>query len=158
MKGVLNQTSKRAPRKLRAVLLGPGLHLVHVHLGAGDATAVRTLDGRQLTAVLADDVDLGLVEECRRTGRTMLACDTGRGPTLVGALQTARSIEHDPDGNLVLSAKNVRIVAEQRITLEAGANASMALESTGRARLTGDRMVVDMSANVRVLSALVQLP
>jgi hypothetical protein len=152
-------TRKAAESETRTALLGPGLHLVHVHLGAGgDATMVRALDGRQLAAVIADEVDPGLVEECRRKGRMMLACDTRRGPTLVGALQTARSIEHEPDGSLVISAKSVRIASEEGITLEAGASASMALESTGKARLTGDRMVIDMSANVRVLSALVQLP
>ena len=37
-------------------------------------------------------------------------------------------------------------------------SASMQLDANGKARLTGDRMVIDMSANVRVLSALVQLP
>lgn len=147
---------KRAPRG--AASLGPGLHLVHVDLGAGQTTTVRTLDGRRLTAVLGDDVDPALVDECRRRGRMMLACDTSRGPTLMGALQTRRSIEHEPDGSLVIAARNVRIAAEEGVSVEAGTSASMTLSENGRARLTGDRMVIDMSANVRVLSALVQLP
>ena len=109
---------KRAPRE--AASLGPGLHLVHVDLGAGQATTVRTLDGRRLTAVLGDDVDPALVDECRRRGRMMLACDTSRGPTLMGALQTRRSIEHEPDGSLVIAARNVRIAAEEGVSVEAG--------------------------------------
>lgn len=147
------QDRKNAPRKL-----GAGLHLVHVDLGAADSTTVRTQDGRRLSAVLVDGLEPGLVDECRRKGRMMLACDTSRGPTLVGALQTSRTIEHDADGSLTLSAKSVRVVAEQGISMEAGTNASMQLDANGKARLTGDRMVIDMSANVRVLSALVQLP
>ncbi|WP_437840097.1 hypothetical protein [Sorangium sp. So ce1153] len=138
--------------------LGPGLHLVHLDLGTPDATTVRTLDGRRLTAVLADEVDPRLLVECRRAGRPVIACDTARGPTVVGALQTAPSVQHEPDGTLVLEGKRVRIVAEKGVTVEAGTAASMALESTGKARLVGDRMVIDMSANVRVLSALVELP
>jgi hypothetical protein len=175
-------------RKQAAPRLGPGLHLVHVDLGVelgatgrderavshdgaasgpipqgprpriGNATMVRTLDGRRLTAAIADDVDVGLVDECRRRSRTMIAVDTSRGPTIVGALQTQRTIEHEADGTLVLSGKSVRVVAEQAISIEAGTATSVALESTGKARMTGDRMVIDMSANVRVLSALVQLP
>ena len=142
----------------RAEGLGPGLHLVHVDLGSGQATTVRTLDGRRLAAALGDDLDAALVDECRRTGRMMIACDTSRGPTLMGALQTRKAVEHDPDGNLVIAAKSVRIAAEEGVSLEAGASASLALSSAGKARMTGDRMVIDMSANVRVLSALVELP
>lgn len=146
-------------RKSAAAELGPGLHLVHVDLGSGDVTTtVRTLDGRRLTAVIADEVDVALVDECRQKSRRMLACDTSRGPTLVGALQTRRTIEHDPDGSLVLAGKSVRIVAEQAVSIEAGTATQVALDASGKARMTGDRMVIDMSANVRVLSALVQLP
>lgn len=76
----------------------------------------------------------------------------------MGALQTRKTIEQAPDGTLVLAAKTVRISAEESVTLEAGQAASVALASTGKARMTGDRMVIDMSANVRVLSALVELP
>jgi len=156
MKSSSKQQSQRGGR--RAPGLGPGLHLVHVDLGTGQATTVRTLDGRRLTAAIADDVDTALVDECRRKGRTMLACDTSRGPTLMGALQTHRTIEHEPDGSLVIAAKSVRIAADEGVSLEAGTSASMALSANGKARMTGDRMVIDMSANVRVLSALVQLP
>lgn len=150
-------TVARTPKQA-AERLGPGLHLVHLDLGTPDATTVRTLDGRRLTAVLADEVDPRLLVECRRAGRPVIACDTDRGPTVVGALQTAPSVQHEPDGTLVLEGKRVRIVAEKGVTVEAGTAASMALESTGKARLVGDRMVIDMSANVRVLSALVELP
>ncbi|HSN99769.1 MAG TPA: hypothetical protein VLS89_15845 [Candidatus Nanopelagicales bacterium] len=138
--------------------LGPGLHLVHLDLGAAGATAVRTLDGRRLAAFVADEVDPALIAECRRAGRPMIACDAERGPTIVGALQTAPSVQRERDGTLVLSGKRVRVVAEQGVTLEAGAAAAMSLEASGKARVVGDRMVIDMSSNVRVLSALVELP
>ncbi len=147
---------KTAPREAEG--LGPGLHLVHVDLGSEQATTVRTLDGRRLSAAFGDDLDRALVDECRRTGRMMIACDTDRGPTLMGALQTRKTIEHEPDGSLVLSAKSVRIAAEDRVELSAGHTTQVALQSNGKARMTGDRMVIDMSANVRVLSALVELP
>jgi hypothetical protein len=153
----IKQALAKKPKKALDCL-GPGLHLVHVDLGTRDATVVRTLDGRRLPAVVADEVSPTLVVECRRDGRTMIACDTLRGPTIVGALQTAPSIAPEPDGTLVLQGTRVRIVAEKGVTLEAGTRASMALEATGKARLVGERMVIDMSSNVRVLSALVELP
>lgn len=148
-----------AKRPKRAVEgLGPGLHLVHVDLGTRNATMVRTLDGRRLSAIVADEVHPLLVVECRRAGRMMIACDTQHGPTIVGALQTAPAVAHEPDGTLVLEGKRVRIVADDGVTLEAGTRSQMALLPNGKARLVGDRMVIDMSSNVRVLSALVELP
>jgi hypothetical protein len=144
--------------KSAAPRLGSGLHLVHLDLGAADAPTVRTLDGHRIGAVVADGVDPRLLAECRRAGRAMIACDTERGVTIVGALQTAPSVEREPDGTLILEGTRVRIVAERGVSLEAGTGASMALESTGKARIAGDRMVLDMSSNVRVLSALVELP
>lgn len=145
-------------RKAEPAVLGPGLHLVTVELGAEGVASARTLDGRRLPAVVADEVDPGLVAECRRAGRPMIACDTRRGPTIVGALQTAPSVQREPDGTVVLEGPAVRIRAERALILEAGEGAFMALEGTGKARLAGDRMVIDMSSNVRVLSALVELP
>jgi len=151
------RTFAREPRA-RAERLGPGLHLVYLDLGPADAPVVRTLDGRRIAASIGDGVDPRLIAECRRTGRMMIVCEMERGVTIVGALQTAPSVEREPDGTLLLEGTRVRIVAEKGVTVEAGANASMALESTGKARMVGDRMVIDMSSNVRVLSALVELP
>lgn len=144
--------------KAAAAALGPGLHLVTLDLGSAGETRVRTLDGRRLRAVVSDDVDADLLAECRRAARPMIACDTPRGPTIVGALQTQPSITRDPDGTVVLSGKRVRIAADERVLIEAGDSAHLALEAPGKARLTGDRLVLDMSSNVRVLSALVELP
>lgn len=150
-------TVARRPR-IAIERLGPGLHWVHLDLGAAGSPIVRTLDGRRLAAVVEGGVDPRLLAECRRAGRAMIACDTERGVTIVGALQTAPSVEREPDGTLLLEGTRVRIVAEKGASIEAGAGASIALESTGRARLVGDRMVIDMSSNVRVLSAHVELP
>lgn len=151
------RTLARGP-KAGTERLGPGLHLVHLDLGPADAPMVRTLDGRRIAALVGDGVDPRLIAECRRAGRAMIACDLERGVTIVGALQTAPSVEREPDGTLLLEGTRVRIVAEKGVTVEAGEAASMALESTGKARMVGDRMVIDMSSNVRVLSALVELP
>jgi hypothetical protein len=152
------KTTEVRRMKPEAERLGPGLHLVHLDLGAADSLVVRTLEGKRLTAVVDEGVDAGLLSECRRKGRRMIACDTERGVMIVGALQTAPSMEREADGTLVLEGTRVRIVAEEGLSVEAGAGASMALEATGKARLAGDRLVLDMSANVRVLSALVELP
>jgi len=138
--------------------LGPGLHLVHLDLSSDDSIMVRTIDGQRIVAVLGDGVDLRLVDECRRAGRPMIACDMERGVTVMGALQTTPTVEREPDGTLVLEGTRVRIVAEKGVTMEAGTNASLALEATGKTRMVGDRLVLDMSSNVRVLSALVELP
>jgi hypothetical protein len=152
-KSALRRRAKQEPERL-----GPGLHLVHIDLGTATTTSVLTADNRRLPAAVADQVDPRLVAECRRAGRPMIACDTAAGPTIVGALQTAPSVQPGPDGALVLQGTRVRIVGEEGVTVEAGTAASMALEATGKARIVGDRLVLDVSSNVRVLSALVELP
>jgi hypothetical protein len=144
--------------KTGPALLGPGLHLVTLDLGAAGEARVRTLDGRCLSAFVSEDVAPELVAECRRGSRPMIACDTPRGPTIVGALQTQPSITREPDGTLVLEGKRVRIAAKDRVLIEAGEAAQVSLEASGKARIVGDRMVIDVSSNVRVLSALVELP
>ncbi|MBK8259647.1 MAG: hypothetical protein IPK82_44195 [Polyangiaceae bacterium] len=152
-----SKSQAKTPKK-QSARLGPGLHLVFVDLGTHETVSVRTLDGKRLTATFHDHLDRALVDECMRSSRMMIACDTAHGPMLMGALQTRKTIEHEPDGSLVLSAKSVRITADEQVSLEAGHTSQVTLQSNGKARLTGDRMVIDMSANVRVLSALVELP
>lgn len=144
--------------KAEASALGPGLHLVTLDLGRAGETRVRTLDGRILRAAISEDVAPDLVAECRRSSRPMIACDTSRGPTIMGALQTQPSLVREPDGTVVLTGKRVRIAAEDRVLIEAGDAANVVLEAPGKARMVGDRLVIDMSSNVRVLSALVELP
>jgi N-acetylmuramic acid 6-phosphate (MurNAc-6-P) etherase len=87
----------------------------------------------------------------------VILADTPRGPTIVGALQTARAVSVEPDGTVALEGKAIRIRADKAISLETGASA-VRLEESGRVRAEGHRMVIDMSSNVRVLSALVELP
>src|SRR5262245_42380790 len=126
--------------------LGPGLHLVTLDLGAAGETRVHTLDGRRMAAVVSEDVAPELVAECRRASRPMIASDTPRGPTIVGALQTQPSLLREPDGTVVLEGKRVRIAAEDRVLIEAGEAAHVSLEAPGKARIAGDRMVIDVSS------------
>lgn len=137
--------------------LGPGLHPAVIELRSGAAFRVRLMDESRRNAVLGDGVDPGLADECLRTGRLVILCDTRRGATLVGALQTAPSITREPDGTLALEGKTIRLRAEKAVVIEAG-SASLSLDHGGSVRAEGDRMVIDMGSNVRVLSALVELP
>jgi hypothetical protein len=145
----------RKPKTNRA--LGPGLHALHIDLFADGECRVRTLTGERMRAVVGDAVDPALVEECLRFGRMVIGADTERGPTVIGALQTTRSLSHEPDGTVVLEAKEIRLRARERVRVEAGAS-SLSLQKAGRSNLRGERLVIDMSSNVRVLSALVELP
>lgn len=148
-------TSKRNTEARPA--LGPGLHAGTIELRSGRSYRVRTTAGARLRAALGDGVDPGLADECLRASRLVILCDTERGPTIVGALQTTRSIVHEPDGTLAIEGKTIRLRAEKSLRIEAGP-VSLTLDAAGTARAEGDRMVIDMSSNVRVLSALVELP
>jgi hypothetical protein len=137
--------------------LGPGLHPGVLEMRSGASFRVRLMDDSRRRAVLGDGVDPALADECLRTGRLVILCDTKRGVTLLGALQTAPSIARGPDGSLCLEGKTIRIRAEKAVVIEAGP-VSLSLEQGGTVRAEGDRMVIDMGSIVRVLSALVELP
>jgi len=137
--------------------LGAGLHAAFIELRTDDGFRVRTPDERRFQAVLAYGVDPALVDECFRGSRLVILSDTPRGVAILGALQTTRSLSHEPDGTVTLDAKKIRLRAEQGVVLEAG-QTSLRMDKKGAMRTEGHRMVIDMSSNVRVLSALVELP
>jgi hypothetical protein len=144
-----------APRTLEA--LGPGLHAAYIELRAGGRYRARLPSGVRVAAVLGDGVEPALAEECLRAGRMVILCDTERGPTLIGALQTSRSVVREADGALSIAARTIRLKADQALVVEAGPVA-LRLEQSGLMRAEGEKMIIDMGSNVRVLSALVELP
>jgi hypothetical protein len=150
-------TIGKARRPARTEALGPGLHAVTLELRSGSSFQIRTLGGASIRAVLADGVERELALDCLRTGAPMIAADSERGPLLLGALMTSRPAARREDGSLVLEAKRIRLSAEQAVSIEAG-QVSLRLDEAGPVRFEGDRMVIDMAALVRVLSAKVELP
>jgi hypothetical protein len=137
--------------------LGPGLHGGTIELKSGRTYQVRTIDGQRVPAALADTVDPALADDCLRTGRLVVVMDTPKGPAIAGALQTSLPIAQDRDGVLAVTAKEVRLRADQLALIEVGP-VSLSAEASGALRLEGDRLVIDMGALVRVLSARVELP
>ena len=148
---------KRVRKAEEPAMLGPGLHAAVIEMKLDTTLRIRTMDGRRFEAVLGDDMDIGLAEECLRTGRVVIACDTERGPAVMGALQTRRPVEVDEDGALVVRAKDVRIGAEKTLAIEAGPF-TLRVDKAGVARFEGNRMVIDMSELVRVLASRMELP
>ena len=148
---------KKPTPRAEAARLGPGLHGATIELLSGDAVRVRTLDGTRVRARLADDVDPKLVEACLREGRTVMVSDTALGPTILGALQTLLPFEQDPSGKLVVRADEVRFAAKRAFAIEVG-GISLRADEKGAVRLEGDRLTIDMSEIVRILSSRLELP
>lgn len=141
----------------RADLLGPGLHGGVIELAADGQYRVRLLTGDRATATLAPGVQPDLALECLRTSRMVLLIDSDRGPMIAGALQTSVPVERDPDGIVEVRAKEIRLRADKALLIEAGP-VTIRADETGALRMEGDRMVLDMAALVRVLSARMELP
>ena len=141
----------------RAETMGPGLHGGVIELAADGQYRVRLLSGDRVSATLAPGVQPDLALECLRTSRTVLLMDSDRGPMIAGALQTSVAVERDPDGVVEVRAKEIRLRADAALLIEAGPVTIRADES-GALRMEGDRMVLDMAALVRVLSARMELP
>lgn len=152
----------RAPvskRKVKpaAKQLGDGLHAATVEMATGASLRLRLPGGDRITAVLGDGVERELVAECMRDGRHVIVTDSSRGPIVIGALQTARVIARDERGNLTLDARDVRLVAERSLVLEAGP-VVLKLERAGVLKAEGERMTIDMSTFLRVFAPRVELP
>jgi hypothetical protein len=148
---------KRARPRVVAATLAPGLHAGLIELRSDQSYRVRLLDGTVVSAALDDDVDAELARECLRKGRRVIVTGSDRGPLILGALQTSRPIARESDGSLTLSAKKIRLKAEQALVLESG-DAVVRLAPDGMVKLEGDRMVVDIGGLVRFLSARVEFP
>ncbi|MFO0586101.1 MAG: hypothetical protein U0441_01115 [Polyangiaceae bacterium] len=144
-------------RSPQPATLGPGLHGGVIELATDASYRIRLLTGDRVSATLAPGVQPALAAECLRTGRMVLLVASDRGPMIAGALQTSLAVERDADGVIAVDAREIRLRAEKALLIEAGPVTIRADES-GALRMEGDRMVLDMAALVRVLSAKVELP
>jgi hypothetical protein len=147
---------KKTP-ETEPVSLAPGLHAGSIELRSEGVFRVRLLDGTVIAATLDDGVDPELARECQRRGLRVIVTGSARGPLILGAIQTTPSIAVEEGGTLAISAKKIRLKAEQSLVLESG-EASLRLQPDGVFKLEGDRMVVDVAGLVRFLSARVEFP
>jgi hypothetical protein len=140
------------------VALGAGLHGGYVELETDGRFRIRLTDGRHVSASPDVGVEPELVRECLRSRRLVILVDAPRGPRIVGSLETQRPVAIRERGDAVtIQAKEIRLAADQRLRLEAGP-VTISADETGKMRLEGDRMVIDMAALVKILSLRVELP
>lgn len=137
--------------------LGQGITAAVIELRSGASYRVRTVAGTRYSAALADGVDPGLAEECLRDGRTVLLSDSPRGVLILGAVQTGRTPVREVDGSVAIEGKDVRIRAERSVVLDAGP-VSIRADKSGLVRIEGEKMILDLTALVRVLSARMEIP
>ncbi|MFO0759561.1 MAG: hypothetical protein U0359_23920 [Byssovorax sp.] len=151
-------TAKKSPaRRAAPAPLAPGLHAGTIELRAEGTYGVRLLDGSFVSATLDDDVAPDFARECLRRGRRVIVTQGREGPVVLGALQTERSLTREEDGSLSVTAKKIRLKAEQSIVFETG-QAALRLSPEGMLKLEGDKMVIDVGGLVRFLSARVEFP
>ncbi len=150
-------TNKKAREAIEAAPLGPGLHAGTIELRSGESFRVRVLGGPVVAATLDDHVDPELARECLRTGGRVIVTQGAHGPVILGALQTSVPVARDVDGSLSVTAKKIRLRAEQALVLESG-ESSLRLHPDGTLRVEGDKMVIDVGALVRFLAARVEFP
>jgi hypothetical protein len=114
---------------------------------------VHTFAGERTEARLARDVDEALAEECLREQRTVLVTQGEDGvPVILGALQTSGS------GAAARSCgKRIEIEAEEGLVLRVG-KAALVMEKDGTVKLVGQKMSMNLTEVVRVLSTRCELP
>jgi hypothetical protein len=151
--GVRSPRSRRKPE----AALAPGLHAARVELELKSRFAVRLGDGRRMTLALGHGVSAELARECLRSSRPVIVSVEEGEPVILGALQTHPTPTVDDEGKLAIFAKDIRLSAERSLLVESG-GAELKLDPKGGVRLQGNRLVVDIAALVRFLSARVELP
>lgn len=154
--GASGASGGRSPKA--ASQLAPGLHAAHIEMGAKSSYRVRLTTGEIVAARLAPGVEKAFVEECLRARRTVLVSGGADGePVILGALQTARSVERDAQDTLRLGGRRVELRADESVSIQVG-GATMTMDKGGAVRLAGNKLTMDIAEVVRVLSALVELP
>lgn len=139
--------------------LEAGLHAAFLEARRHGLLVVRLLDGRRTAAEIVPQVSDALVDECLAEGKLVLVSATPRGPAMIGAIQTTPTLHHDREGVLTIEAKKLHVKVEDEIRVVTGANAVVSeSHADGRVRLRCERGAVDFAANLRVHSALVELP
>lgn len=155
-KAAKKRAAKR--REMASEALGIGLHGGYVELESGGTFRVRLGDGRRFSARPGAGVDAGLVRDCLRTRRMVIVVDSPRGPRIMGALQTEAPIaQRDQSDSVTVRARELRLVADEKLHIEAGP-VRIAADASGKLRLEGDKLVIDMAALVKLLSTSVELP
>jgi hypothetical protein len=144
-------------REPHSAVLTPGLHAAHVELASDKSFRIRSVNGQRILARLGDGVERALVEQCMRSNQLVVVTATETDVLIVGALQTQCAFHREPDGTLLIESERIELRAERELRLKSGASA-LKLAEDGKVRINGHRMVVDVDTNVRVLSALVELP
>jgi hypothetical protein len=143
-----------------SVRLQPGLHggFVDAHDARDGSLRVTLMDGRRTRAALASHVHPDLVTQCI-TQRSMVLLSDGDPPCVVGALQTAPSPVVESGGAVSIAADRIHLRANQELRLEAGVNTVLIeMGDDGKVRLRCERGIFDVAANLRIYSALVELP
>lgn len=154
----LSTSRKTASTAREPALLGPGVHAALIELNLGASYQVRLLSGARTTAKLASGVSPRLIEECLMTRRLVMVTDGESGPIILGALQTEPTPHvQEETGALEVEARHIHLRAAETIALKAGP-VSLVLDKTGVVHVEGERMVIDVGALLRVLSAKVELP
>jgi hypothetical protein len=138
-------------------ILGPGIHAAKVEGAAGAGFSVRLRSGELCAARLGEGVDPSFVEECARDRRTLLVTEEEGAIVILGALQTARSIERDAADRARVAAERIDLVAAEGVRIQVG-KALLEMDASGAVRIGGDRLTMDMATVVRVLAALAELP
>lgn len=147
-------THERGPQ---SAVLSPGLHAAFIEMASDKSFRIRSVNGQRMLARLGDGVERALVEQCMRSNQLVIITATDAEVLILGALQTQRTFHREPDGTLMIESERVELRAEKEVRLQTGASA-LKLNEDGKVRINGHRMVLDVDTNVRVLSALVELP
>lgn len=146
--------AKKAP-KIQA--LGPGLHAGQIASQGEGGWCVKLLDGRVVEANPGPCVVQALLDECLKDGRLVILSDSGQCVVILGALQTAPVLCADAEGVLDVRVQRLNLEASEAVTLRTP-QCAVELAPDGKAKLRSRRLVIDSPDNVRVRSALVELP
>ena len=82
---------------------------------------------------------------------------TGEGMVILGALQTEPTETRRVDQEVVFSAGQLRLRAAEVVSIQVG-ESRLELRSDGQLTLVGERLSMDVSRLIKLLSQRVELP
>lgn len=145
-------------RKQAAPALAPGIHLGRIEMLSGAVYSVSVGPRRSVMVELAEGFEAAFAEECLREQRPVIvSVDEDGRAVLAGALQTTRGVSRDREGSARIEATRLDLRAEEGATIAVG-RTLLRIDRRGAVKIVGDKMTLDITEVVRVLSARCELP
>lgn len=133
-------------------MMAPAMALAVVVAREGDGWRVRA-GGAEALATVDPSVDVALVAAAQVSGARVVL-ELGEAAVIVGALQTARAVTVDRDGDVTIAARAFTVTAEERAVLRSPG--AFVMVAPGEVEVFANRVLTRAREVAKTLAAMIK--